>query len=70
MADTHRWTIFLASAATPLPEARTSASSSNDPPPIDVNYIPGGADDPTYLFKRVVFRLHDTYPNPNRSECG
>ncbi|TXT05951.1 hypothetical protein VHUM_03712 [Vanrija humicola] len=61
---THRWSIFLTSAATPPPAPR--ASSSNDPPPIDMDYIPGGADDMSYLIKRVVFRLHETYPNPNR----
>jgi YEATS domain-containing protein 4 len=35
---------------------------------MDKDYIPGGADDMTYMIKRVVFRLHETYPNPNRSE--
>lgn len=29
----------------------------------------GGADDLGYFIKRVAFKLHDTYPNPNRSEC-
>lgn len=33
---------------------------------MDKDYIPGGADDMTYMIKRVVFRLHETYPNPNR----
>lgn len=61
--DTHKWTIFLASAATPPPAPR----SSNEPPPVDMDYLPGGADDLQYLVKRVVFRLHETYPNPNRS---
>ncbi|KAL1412731.1 NuA4 histone H4 acetyltransferase complex and the SWR1 complex subunit [Vanrija albida] len=61
---THRWSIFLTSAATPPPAPK--ASSSNDPPPIDLDYIAGGADDMSYLIKRVVFRLHETYPNPNR----
>jgi len=28
----------------------------------------GGADDISYFIKRVTFKLHDTYPNPSRSE--
>ena len=31
--------------------------------------IVGGADDLGYFMKRVAFKLHDTYPNPTRSEC-
>lgn len=64
--DTHKWTIFLTSAATPPPEPK----SSTDAPPVEIDkdYIPGGEDDMSYLIKRVVFRLHDTYPTPNRSE--
>lgn len=31
-----------------------------------MDLIPGGADDLGYLFKRVTFKLHDTYHNPNR----
>jgi len=27
----------------------------------------GGADDLAYFIKRVTFKLHDTYPTPNRS---
>lgn len=27
----------------------------------------GGADDLSYFIKRVTFRLHETYPSPNRS---
>jgi YEATS domain-containing protein 4 len=30
--------------------------------------IVGGADDLSYFIKRVAFKLHDTYPNPTRSE--
>ncbi len=30
--------------------------------------IVGGADDLSYFIKRVTFKLHDTYANPNRSE--
>ncbi|CDO73800.1 hypothetical protein BN946_scf185015.g129 [Trametes cinnabarina] len=29
--------------------------------------IVGGADDLSYFIKRVTFKLHDTYPNPNRN---
>ncbi|TDL29364.1 yeats family protein [Rickenella mellea] len=29
--------------------------------------IVGGADDISYFIKRVSFKLHDTYPNPNRN---
>ncbi|KAH9943200.1 yeats family protein [Epithele typhae] len=28
--------------------------------------IVGGADDLSYFIKRVTFKLHETYPNPNR----
>ncbi len=30
--------------------------------------VVGGADDLSYFIKRVTFKLHDTYTNPNRSE--
>lgn len=30
--------------------------------------MPGGADDLSYLIKKVTFKLHETYPNPNRGE--
>ncbi|RSH91807.1 NuA4 histone H4 acetyltransferase complex and the SWR1 complex subunit [Saitozyma podzolica] len=60
---THRWTVFFTSATSPPPPA---ASSSTQPPPIDMDYLPGGADDLSYLVKKVTFRLHETYPNPNR----
>ena len=30
--------------------------------------IVGGADNLGYFIKRVAFKLHDTYPNPTRSE--
>jgi YEATS domain-containing protein 4 len=29
--------------------------------------VVGGADDLSYFIKRVTFKLHDTYPTPNRS---
>jgi YEATS domain-containing protein 4 len=28
----------------------------------------GGGDDLSYFIKKVSFKLHDTYPNPTRSE--
>ncbi|KAJ9098231.1 hypothetical protein QFC21_004560 [Naganishia friedmannii] len=70
---THRWTVFLASAATPPP--------SNKVPPgkgqarykqegiiqEDADFITGGADDLSWLIKRVTFKLHETYPQPNRA---
>ncbi|EIW72072.1 hypothetical protein TREMEDRAFT_66697 [Tremella mesenterica DSM 1558] len=57
---THRWTIFLTSAATPPPQP-------TDPPNgDDMDYILGGADDMSYFIKRVTFRLHETYANPSR----
>lgn len=39
-----------------------SAASASD------SEIVGGADDLSYFIKRVTFKLHDTYTNPNRSE--
>ena len=30
--------------------------------------IVGGADDLGYFIRRVTFKLHETYPNPSRSE--
>ncbi|KAF8603496.1 yeats-domain-containing protein [Ceratobasidium sp. AG-I] len=48
---THRWTIAIRSAASP--EGKTDQT--------------GGADDLTHFIKRVNFKLHETYPQPNRS---
>ncbi|KAK8853197.1 hypothetical protein IAR55_003899 [Kwoniella newhampshirensis] len=62
-SHTHRWTIFLTSATTPPPP---KASSSTDPLPVDLDYIPGGQDDLSYLIRKVTFRLHETYSNPSR----
>ena len=58
-ADTHRWSIFLTSATSPPPKAGEAE---------DMDYVPGGADDLTYMLKKVTFRLHETYPNPSRGE--
>lgn len=33
-----------------------------------MDYLPGGADDLSYLIKKVTFRLHETYTNPARGE--
>nr|WVH01938.1 AF-9-like protein [Naematelia aurantialba] len=57
---THRWTVFFTSATSPPP------SSGPDTLSEDVDYLPGGADDLSYLVKKVTFRLHETYPNPSR----
>ena len=73
-ADTHRWTVFLASAATPPPiqknlkgkgKARYEGEGYVEE---GVDFITGGADDLSWLIKRVTFRLHETYPQPNRGE--
>ncbi|ORY33506.1 yeats family-domain-containing protein [Naematelia encephala] len=61
---THRWTVFFTSATSPPPSA--AASSSSDPILEDIDYLPGGADDLSYLVKKVTFRLHETYSNPSR----
>ncbi|WVQ84467.1 hypothetical protein IAT38_006619 [Cryptococcus sp. DSM 104549] len=59
---THRWTIFFTSAATPPPKQVPGGGDSYD----DINYIPGGADDLSYLIRKVTFKLHETYPTPSR----
>ncbi|KZT62934.1 yeats-domain-containing protein [Calocera cornea HHB12733] len=47
---THRWTLGVRSAASV--EGRAEQV--------------GGAEDLSYFIKRVTFKLHDTYPTPNR----
>lgn len=42
--------------------ALRSAASAED------SDIVGGADDLGYFIRRVTFKLHETYPNPSRSE--
>ncbi|OCF38193.1 hypothetical protein I316_00418 [Kwoniella heveanensis BCC8398] len=80
IGHTHRWTVFFTSAATPPPDPSSSSSSSTKPLSknaaqdgntqadmgVDMDYMPGGQDDLSYLIKKVTFRLHETYPNPNR----
>ena len=56
--DTHKWTVFVTSAATPPPKEGDVEN---------MDYIPGGADDLGYMIKRISFKLYDTYPNANRS---
>ena len=48
---THRWTVAVRSAASPEGKPDTT----------------GGADDLTHFIKRVNFKLHETYSQPNRS---
>ncbi|WVQ74201.1 hypothetical protein IAR50_003795 [Cryptococcus sp. DSM 104548] len=52
---THRWTVFINSAASPPPSDTE-----------DIDYLPGGADDMSYFIKKVTFKLHETYATPNR----
>ncbi|KAF8528828.1 yeats family protein [Hysterangium stoloniferum] len=49
---TFRWTVAVRSPT-------TAADNSAD--------AVGGADDLSYFIKRVTFKLHDTYPTPNRN---
>ncbi|WWC94834.1 hypothetical protein V866_001684 [Kwoniella sp. B9012] len=60
---THRWTVFLTSATSPPPNKLPSGEIEKD----DIDYLPGGEDDLSYLIKKVTFKLHDTYPQPNRA---
>lgn len=48
---THRWTVALRSAASPADHPHTF----------------GGADDYSYLIKKVQFKLHETIPNSLRT---
>ncbi|WVW86141.1 hypothetical protein I302_108182 [Kwoniella bestiolae CBS 10118] len=59
---THRWTVFLTSATSPPLNRLPSGEIEKD----DIDTLPGGADDLSYLIKKVTFKLHDTYPTPNR----
>lgn len=90
---THRWTVFLQSAATPSPTMKSNPKATGgrgkgkgkakveegDPSTAatgenggvedeNEDFITGGADDLSWLIKRVTFRLHETYPSPNRRE--
>lgn len=64
---THRWTVFLTGATAPPPTESTATGTTPDEPiQTDIDYLPGGLDSLGYLIKRVTFRLHETYPSPNR----
>ncbi|CED84120.1 Transcription initiation factor IIF, auxiliary subunit [Phaffia rhodozyma] len=60
---THTWTIFVRSAASPSPDTSVPAPKRAE----DSDFLPGGADDLSYLFKRVTFKLHESFPQPNRN---
>nr|XP_018260892.1 YEATS domain-containing protein 4 [Kwoniella dejecticola CBS 10117]OBR83050.1 YEATS domain-containing protein 4 [Kwoniella dejecticola CBS 10117] len=60
---THRWTVFFTSATSPPPERLPSGELVKE----SIDYLPGGADDLSYLIKKVTFKLHDTYASPNRT---
>lgn len=81
-ADTHTWTVFVRSAASPNTDssktttsssssaqaaATAAASAARDRSNADDDLLPGGADDMSYFLKRVSFRLHDSFPTPLRS---
>ena len=53
---THRWTVGVRGAASPAPGRRG-----------EVQQV-GGFDDIGYFVKKVSFKLHETYPSPNRGE--
>ena len=57
--DTHKWTIFLTSAASPPPKEGELEN---------IDYLPGGADDLSYMIKRVTFKLHETYTPSSRGQ--
>ncbi|KAJ9117549.1 hypothetical protein QFC22_004399 [Naganishia vaughanmartiniae] len=65
--------LFLASAATPPPSNNVPAGKGQaryEQEGIiqeDADFITGGADDLSWLIKRVTFKLHETYPQPNRA---
>lgn len=61
--DTHTWTVFVRSAASPVVDAKSRERERS----LDDELLPGGADDLGYLLKRVSFRLHDSFPTPLRS---
>ncbi|WRT70250.1 uncharacterized protein IL334_007245 [Kwoniella shivajii] len=59
---THRWTVFLTSATSTPPTKLPSGELQKE----SIDYLPGGADDLSYLIKKVTFKLHETYTSPNR----
>ncbi|KAH8918850.1 yeats-domain-containing protein [Atractiella rhizophila] len=54
---THKWTVAVRSAASPPAQA----GEERDP-----RHEVGGYDDISHFIKRVTFKLHDTYTQPNR----
>ena len=56
---THRWTVCVRSAASPVPDPNQPRGTDGD----DI----GGGDDLSYFIRRVSFKLHETYPTPLRS---
>ncbi|WVN86451.1 uncharacterized protein L203_101615 [Cryptococcus depauperatus CBS 7841] len=54
---THKWTVFINSATSPPPDPENLN---------DIDELPGGADDLSYFIRKVTFKLHETYPTPNR----
>lgn len=65
-ADTHTWTVFVRSAASPAADIKGRERERTT----DDELLPGGADDMAYFLKRVSFRLHDSFPTPLRSVSG
>lgn len=68
---THRWTVAVRSATGPPPLSHRRRGprfdGQEDVDAIEEDDLVGGADDLTHFIRRVTFKLHDTYPNPNRS---
>ena len=62
-SDTHTWTVFVRSAASPLVDSKSRERERA----LDEELLPGGADDMSHFLKRVSFRLHDSFPTPLRS---
>ncbi len=73
IVDTHKWTVFITSATSPPPKRKIHGKGkgrADEVEPEDINYLPGGADDLSWLIKRVTFKLHETYHQPNRGELS
>lgn len=59
---THRWTVGVRSASSYPPTAGMKRGNVNEVQEV------GGMEDISYFVKKVVFKLHETYPSPVRSE--